>query len=406
MSSKPGGVQMSDSSEHFYPSIPAFVDFAELTRLSWYRPLPDDWWVLVADIRGSTRAIEAGRYRDVNSVSAATLMAVLNACKPLAIPYVFGGDGMTACVPDSCRRQAANALLAARQMALEGFQLDLRIGLISMRELRQSQRDVLVARFQPSEHFQQAMFYGGGLAWAERVLKSEPMASRYAITEPEYQPLGSFAGFECRWQTIRSHQQETIALLVQPLGDDPQVAARVYRRVLAAIDRYCGDVDSYHPLRPHLLKLLWSPLALMGEGRVVNAAKGIGRWLHVLVVWVRLLFGRYLMALDPRGEDSGWRFYRQRVRANSDFRKCDEVLRMVFCCQTSQRQALELWLQKELEREQLVFGLHVSDGALVTCLVGDHVYQHVHFLDADGGGYALAARTLKQRLVDRVGRVL
>jgi hypothetical protein len=83
--------------------------------------------------------------------------------------------------------------------------------------------------------------------------------------------------------------------------------------------------------------------------------------------------------------------------ANSDFRKCDEVLRMVIAVDTPARQKLEVWLQRAFEEGKLVYGLQISQAALITCLVSDHVHQHVHFLDGDQGGYALAASQLKQQ---------
>jgi hypothetical protein len=389
---------MTDNSgfDDFYETLPVFGDFVDLTRLDLYQPLPDDWWVAVADIRGSTRAISEGRYRDVNSISAAAMAAVLNACKPLQIPYVFGGDGISVCVPSSCRQAVGNALLAVRQLAQADFNLDLRIGLVPMAVIRQQGSDVLVARFQPHAHFQQAMFYGGGLGWVEGALKKDPVAVNVQISSPDYQPQASFDGFECRWQAVRSHQDETLTIMVQALVDDPQQAALVYQTVIAALEEFCGDVKHYHPLRPDLLRLARSPLALLSESRIRRAfGHAWQRWLHTGVVFLRLLVGRYLMQTDVR--DNGWAGYRSRLMANSDFRKCDEVLRMVIAVDTPARQKLEVWLQRAFEEGKLVYGLQISQAALITCLVSDHVHQHVHFLDGDQGGYALAASQLKQQ---------
>jgi hypothetical protein len=53
-----------------------------------------------------------------------------------------------------------------------------------------------------------------------------------------------------------------------------------------------------------------------------------------------------------------------------------------------------LYLQQE---GKIYFGLHVSDRALVTCLVGS---QAVHLVDAADGGYALAAKQIKQQILE------
>lgn len=41
-------------------------------------PLPNDWSVVAADIRGSTRAIAEGRYQDVNTVGVSVIAALRN----------------------------------------------------------------------------------------------------------------------------------------------------------------------------------------------------------------------------------------------------------------------------------------------------------------------------------------
>jgi hypothetical protein len=58
-----------------FQEIPVFRSFNDLTADAHYRLIPEDWWVVVADIEGSTQAIEAGRYKDVNTVGAACIVA-------------------------------------------------------------------------------------------------------------------------------------------------------------------------------------------------------------------------------------------------------------------------------------------------------------------------------------------
>lgn len=50
---------------------------------------------MVTDVRGSTGAIEDGRYRDVDALGVASIIALCNALPELDLPYVFGGDGAT-----------------------------------------------------------------------------------------------------------------------------------------------------------------------------------------------------------------------------------------------------------------------------------------------------------------------
>ena len=77
----------------FYASLPAFDAFAAVVDPSRYRPLPPSWWVGMTDVVGSTRAIEEGRYKEVNTAGASAISAVANALGHRRFPFVFGGDG-------------------------------------------------------------------------------------------------------------------------------------------------------------------------------------------------------------------------------------------------------------------------------------------------------------------------
>ena len=61
------------SETDFYNSIPSFSDFASLTEDRHYQAVPGDWSVVLTDVKGSTQAIEAGRYKDVNRIGAAAM---------------------------------------------------------------------------------------------------------------------------------------------------------------------------------------------------------------------------------------------------------------------------------------------------------------------------------------------
>ena len=87
------------NSREFFARLPAVKVFQELFDSKSFSPVPDDWAVVLTDVQGSTVAISEGRYKDVNLVGASTIMAVLNACKDIEIPYVFGGDGATLMIP-------------------------------------------------------------------------------------------------------------------------------------------------------------------------------------------------------------------------------------------------------------------------------------------------------------------
>jgi hypothetical protein len=83
---------------------------------------------------------------------------------------------------------------------------------------------------------------------------------------------------------------------------------------------------------------------------------------------------------------------------NSDFRKFDGVLRMVMDGSEAQYEDLASYLEAQHREGRLVYGMHKSREALVTCIVFSYNGNHVHFVDGSDGGYAMAARGLKAQL--------
>ncbi len=61
--------------ETFYRDLRAFSDARQICDAHHYTEVPDGWVVVITDVEGSTKAIEAGRYKDVNLVGAATITA-------------------------------------------------------------------------------------------------------------------------------------------------------------------------------------------------------------------------------------------------------------------------------------------------------------------------------------------
>ena len=92
---------------HFYEDIVGFSNFNDLVHDEHYHPVPSDWWVVITDVMGSTQAVQDGRYKDVNTIGAATLVALRNAIPDISIPFVFGGDGASALIPGEYRSRCS-----------------------------------------------------------------------------------------------------------------------------------------------------------------------------------------------------------------------------------------------------------------------------------------------------------
>lgn len=92
-----------DSSDYlmddFYKNLKASSKFQNIFEGTTVSKVPDDWFVLITDIVGSTKAIEEGRYKDVNTAGGLTAIAVANVYGHMDFPFVFGGDGVTFLLP-------------------------------------------------------------------------------------------------------------------------------------------------------------------------------------------------------------------------------------------------------------------------------------------------------------------
>lgn len=171
------------TSKGFYAGLPVFTEFRDVGRPENFRPLPQDWHVVMSDVRNSTIAIQSGSYKNVNTLGAATITAVLNAAGDTEIPFVFEGDGSVLCVPPELLDDARAALLRTQELALRSFGLDLRIATVPVARIRETGATILVARYQVSVNYIQAVFAGGGIAYADRYMK-DPATAHFARWSP------------------------------------------------------------------------------------------------------------------------------------------------------------------------------------------------------------------------------
>jgi hypothetical protein len=389
------------NTEQFYAHLAGFADFLEFPQVDRYQPLPDDWLIVITDVQNSTAAIDKGKYKQVNALGVASIVAVLNAVKPLKIPYVFGGDGATACIPLSVVDTAKSALMAAKRLAADRFGLDLRIGIVPLADIHQAGRQVLVGKYQPHPHYQQAMFTGDGLGYAEKLVKDKHSDNQFLITNEEMADEKMFKGFECRWNEIPSPHEETISLLVQALGDDVAARNRVYQEVLSEVNRIYGGGKLYHPLRERNLSLTPSFELLSVEAGIRTAFQSQWRRaVYLSKLQVLRVVGWWFMNRGVKTDSADWGQYKSNLILNTDYRKFDEMLRMVISGSEVQRVNLRTVLEGYRRNGQVVFGIHAAPTSLITCIVANYDKDHAHFLDGSNGGYTIAAKELKRQVTE------
>lgn len=378
------------ASDRFYADLPALERFIDLANPDHYVEAPADWYVLLTDVVDSTRAIAQGQYKEVNVLGASSIMAVINAVGPLEIPFTFGGDGAVLLVPPSVLFAAREALLGLRAIARRTFDLDLRVGVVPIAAI-QPEKPVKVAKFQMTPSFGQGSFMGGGISYAETLVKTDPA---YRLEINGSPAVTDLTGLECRWQAIPSPHGHTLSLIVVTLPSEDSGGRYIYREVIEAIHQIYGD--RYHPVTLANLKLSLNPLNLMAEAKAKG--QGMHRWRWVATGYLQTLMGMSFMGLGLRLGEVDWGDYRRAVWAASDYQKIDDLLRMVIAGSPRQTQQLTDYLDARSRQGHLAYGLHVSDRALMTCLVPNRGGYHFHLIDGADGGYTLAARNLKRQL--------
>lgn len=382
------------SHDRFYADLPVFDRFERFADPEVYREVPASWSVLVLDVEGSTKAIAAGRYKEVNSLGVAGIVSVSNALRGVEFPYCFGGDGATMLVPASAAEAARAAAGQAVALGRDVFGLGMRAGMVPVEVLRSANAPVRVARFRLSDSATLAMLDGGGIPLAETWVK-EP-GSRYGIAAAAAADAACFEGFQCRWSPIPSRRGRVVSLLVS-LEEAP--GAGCYADVVTGIERAVGrSLEELCPLEEDRLRLARGWRALESDARVATGrGSGVRHVLHRITTWVGLRLGSLLFR-------TGWKLggfdgsaYRREVVTHTDYRKYDAVLRMILDLTPEEVAALRGFLEEGRHAGRWIHGLHESDAALMTCFVRDFGGGHLHFLDGADGGYALAALEMKRR---------
>jgi len=386
-------------SDAFYAQLPLLPTFADITDLRNYAPLPPDWSLVLTDVRDSTQAIAQGRYKEVNMIGAASIVALLNVAGPVELPFVFGGDGATLAIPATFLAPARAALGALQTLARQAFALDLRAAVVPAAALVAAGHQLRVARVMITAQYAQAIF-SGGITYAEQLLKDPARSAAFAVPPADTVELADLSGLECRWQDVPSRHGETVSLLMTAAPGQPAaVAATTLREVIDMIEAVYGNDSDYHPLSVALLRTSRDPRALRIEARA-RVPGGAAARLHYLIrIWaLNLAVMAYRHYERLAGKPPWWDQYRQLVFHTADYKKYDDTLRMILAGTPTQRQRLETYLEARFRRGELAYGLHVTDRALLTCLVFERMGRQVHFVDGADGGYSLAAQAMKQRL--------
>ena len=380
------------ASDDFYRTAPTFRDFRLVADEFSFSPLPEDWLIGVADVEQSTKAIQDKRYKAVNMAGAAVIASVANALGGRDFPFVFGGDGASFAVSPANAGIARQALAETATWVREDLDLTLRVGMVTVGEIRRNGHDVRVGRYAVSDNISIAMFSGGGVAWADAAMKRDEISVPRA-------PAGArpdLSGLSCRFEQFPTQYGQILSVLVLPADASRMSTFRaVVRQIISLVE---GSSECARPAAREAMQLKWPPQGFdlealasrkAGEPLGISKLKVYARtFLYFLIMRFNLRIGRFI----PRK-------YLSEVAANSDFRKFDDALRMIVDCSPGMAQKIEDTLAAAARERHIRYGCHREDAAIMTCFAPSPSQpSHVHFIDGAQGGYALAAAALKQRL--------
>ncbi len=384
---KPGG------SAGFYADLVPVQQYRRLSDAKAYRRAPGDWRVVVCDIEGSTKAVAAGRYKDVNMLGSACITAALNVCGDIAIAYEFGGDGATLLVPERLIGKLSGALCALQQYSVAIYGMKLRVGAVPLADIRARGADVRLARYQLSKGNFQAMFSGGGVALADDLIKAD---DRYALHAPISGPP-DLTGLSCRWEPLQSKNGTMVTLLVLARGAEQEIRDQQYARALETIEDVTGNLAGLAPANEASLKFRWPPRYWRLEA--VGLGGGHVSFKQMMIIWTEAAFQKIGHKFGLKFGDYNAPVYKEELKTNTDYRRFGDMIRLVLDCKSGADKDLRRALDGLEERGEIIYGLHISQDALMTCLVFNLARsRHIHFIDGGNGGFTLAATELKKKM--------
>lgn len=377
------------STDSFFETLPQFTDFSSLTDEKHYSEVPDNWYVVITDIKDSTKAIESGRYRDINTVGAACIIVVQNAVKNFIFPYAFGGDGASILIPAKWVDDVARSLIGLQKLAKIRFGLELRVGMVPVKDIKNSGGVILVGKFAVNPNKFIAFFRGGGLSLAEKLIKDG---------DGSYHLKGDASGADldglsCRWKPIKSKKGKILSILIRnrETSDFSEM-----KSIVEEIERiFGGKIESANPVETKLMKYKSLIQCFRDE---IKYSEGIFSNVLlkrlVFMIFAVLIFRFRFPALGFSRNK-----YLESLSNHSDFRKFDDIVRMVVDCTNEQAHQISSLLEKKYSERKIFYGLFISEASLMTCFVR-HLEDggHIHFIDGGDGGYAMASKQLKEQI--------
>lgn len=380
------------NSADFYISLKtSYTPIQKLIRdKKAFHTVPDDWFVVVADILDSTVAVKNGLHTKVNLAATGSVVAVMNTVKSAlqesSIPYFFGGDGATFLIPESLAPAVGVALKNYSYHVQDNLQLTLRTGMVAVKQIRDQGYQLKLAKSKLNKYLTIPVILGNGLQYAESYIKDN-----FQIPEDHDPaiPATNLEGMECRWDQIapRDNKHKVICLIVN--CPDDALQPEVYGDILDIIELIFGSLERRQPITVARLKLK-ATIKKIKEEMAARLRKN--KWSYLLKNLIITYLGGFYFKYFKEGKS-----YLKKVSQLSDTIMMDGSLNTVMEGSASQIEMLTNYLDL-LEREKKIrYGIHATYASVMSCYVQDRDDNHIHFVDGTEGGYTSAAIIYKSK---------
>ena len=381
---------MTENQDLFFSNLPINkIALSELLiKKDAFFDVPNDWHIIITDIKGSTNAVLSGLHETVNLIATGSIVTVLNLAfkAKILVPFFFGGDGATFIVPNVIVNEVMKALLLYRTNMLQNFNLDLRAGIIPVSEVYAKNHSLKICRFSNSGNFSIPIVLGYGLEYAEKIIKGEDyLLNGHDASDDEL----DLSGMQCRWDKIEppENSEEVVTLLV--IAQNCSKQAEVFSEVINQIDKIYGNQEKRQPIS--IPKLIFRT-SFNNLGKEMKHRLGKIKFLELIKTWIINLYGRFYFKTE-----SGKNYLKQLVEM-ADTLVIDGRINTVITGVKQQRLALEKVLNELEKTEKIIYGLYVSNESVMSCYVRDLEDDHIHFVDGSEGGYTKAAGVLKEKI--------
>jgi hypothetical protein len=378
----------------FYKDLPSYlVSTADIFVDTSFVTVPDDWEIIVADVKDSSKAVSDGRHNDVNLVAGGSVIAVLNVAHKngIEIPFFYGGDGGTFIVPPVLLKPALAALTAHIANTNKNFNLDMHKGHINVGAIYEKGHFLKITKLNTGEGLHKAIIFGDGLIEAEKIIK----AKAEQISEIKTDSLANMEGLECRWNSIKPPASATEVVCLLIIAVEPLQQRIVFKDVLQQMQMIYGDINNRHPLSAERLRLLFT-LDKINKEMIVK----YGKWksLYFFKSFFQTIAGLFYFKFNLKIKNLRGRIYLEQLISNSDTLMIDGRINTIISGTEAQRHQLITFLLEKEKEGSIIFGHHVSSESIMTCYIRNRNKDHIHFVDGSNGGYTKAAIEIKRKL--------